>query len=177
MTSSPTPDMSSLSLNTQPSQQRLNDTYDYDGSASGNGRQHYQFVTSPPISAQSPYNPLNMSPSPLKIKPLRGALPTVCPARLTFLPSRPISLLFPSNGSITRWSSPKTVLFHPTTILIFRPLVAPPLWAILLPLPWLLPHLGRTPMTKLYPLLLSSRTYLSTSNAKPSLISSYVHLQ
>ncbi|KAG8217221.1 hypothetical protein J3R82DRAFT_5307 [Butyriboletus roseoflavus] len=76
MTNSPTPDMSSLSLNTQPSQQRLNDTYDYDGSASGNGRQQYHFTTSPPISAQSLYNPLNMSPSPLKMKPLRGGLPT-----------------------------------------------------------------------------------------------------
>lgn len=79
MTSSPTPDI----FNAQPSQQRLNDTYDYDGSASGNGRQQYQF-TSPPI--QSHYNPLNMNPSPLKLKPLRGALPTVRLSRLNFLP-------------------------------------------------------------------------------------------
>ena len=71
MTTSPTPDISSLSLSTQPSLQRLNDTHDYDG------RQQYQFSTSPPISAQSLYNPLNISPSPLKIKPVRGGLPTV----------------------------------------------------------------------------------------------------
>ncbi|KAI9568949.1 hypothetical protein HD554DRAFT_2021022 [Boletus coccyginus] len=76
MTTSPTPDISSLSLNTKPSLQRLNDTYDYDGSAPGNGRQQYQFTTSPPISAQPLYNPLGMSPSPLKIKPVRGGLPT-----------------------------------------------------------------------------------------------------
>ncbi|KAH7909142.1 hypothetical protein BJ138DRAFT_1156024 [Hygrophoropsis aurantiaca] len=74
MTSSPTPDMSSLSLGSQPSQQRLHDNYDYEGS--NNGRHQYQFSTSPPISSQSQYNPLAMNPSPLKIKPLRGALPT-----------------------------------------------------------------------------------------------------
>lgn len=79
MTTSPTPDMSSLSLNTQ---QRLNDTHDYDGPAPPSARQQYQFSTSPPISAQSPYNPLNISPSPLKIKPFRGALPTVRPSLL-----------------------------------------------------------------------------------------------
>ncbi|KAF9228772.1 hypothetical protein BS17DRAFT_772493 [Gyrodon lividus] len=76
MTSSPTPDISSLSLGSHPSQQRFNDNYDYEGSGIGNGRQQYHFATSPPIPAQSQYNPLNMSPSPLKIKPLRGALPT-----------------------------------------------------------------------------------------------------
>jgi hypothetical protein len=87
MTTSPTPDMSSLSLNTQPSLQRLNDTHDYDG-------RQFQY-TSPPISAQSLYSPLNITPSPLKIKPLRGALPTVRPS-----PPRihPVLLLFLSNG-------------------------------------------------------------------------------
>lgn len=72
MTTSPTPDLAALSLNTQ---QRLNDSYDYDGPVSANGRQQYQFT---PISAQSPYNPLNMTPSPLKVKPTRGGLPSVC---------------------------------------------------------------------------------------------------
>ncbi|KAH0830283.1 hypothetical protein J3R83DRAFT_1648 [Lanmaoa asiatica] len=97
MTSSPTPDISSLSLNTQPSQQRLNDPYDYDGSALGNGRQQYQFTTSPPISAQSPYNPLNMSPSPLKMKPLRGGLPTQWLDNSAIVPeNRPLS---PNNNS------------------------------------------------------------------------------
>lgn len=165
MTSSPTPDI----FSTQPSQQRLNDTYDYDGSAPGNGRQQYQFTTSPPISAQSPYSPLNMNPSPLKMKPLRGSLPTV---RLSSPPFHLVSLLFLSNGSTTRPLSPKTVLFHPTTTLIFRPRVVPPRWVISLPLPWGLPHPVRIPMTRLYPPPLSSRTYLSTSNAKLSLISS-----
>ncbi|KIK95861.1 hypothetical protein PAXRUDRAFT_11193 [Paxillus rubicundulus Ve08.2h10] len=75
MTSSPAPDISSLSLSSHPSQ-RLNDSYDYEGPGIGNGRQHYQFATSPPIPAHSQYNPLNMSPSPLKIKPARGGLPT-----------------------------------------------------------------------------------------------------
>ena len=68
MTSSPTPD---IALNTP------HDTNDYDGLAQITARQQYQFSTSPPITAQSPYNPLNMAPSPLKIKPTRGGLPTV----------------------------------------------------------------------------------------------------
>lgn len=108
MTSSPTPDI----FNTQPSQQRLNDTYDYDGSAQGNGRQQYQFITSPPISAQSPYNPLNMNPSPLKMKPLRGGLPTVrlspsstssLLSRLTFIPQQWLdnSAIGPENRSLS----------------------------------------------------------------------------
>ncbi|KAG2149299.1 hypothetical protein DEU56DRAFT_851567 [Suillus clintonianus] len=67
MTSSPTPDIASLSLN--PQSQRLHDTYDYDQSA----RQQYQFNQQ--LSPQ--YNPLGgMNPSPLKMKPIRAALPT-----------------------------------------------------------------------------------------------------
>ncbi|KAI0075494.1 hypothetical protein K474DRAFT_1709010 [Panus rudis PR-1116 ss-1] len=69
------PDISSLSLSNQPSQQRLHDTYDYDG-GSGNGRSPYHYATSPPIPAQSQYNPLGMSQSPLKNKPVRGGLPS-----------------------------------------------------------------------------------------------------
>ncbi|KIJ60600.1 hypothetical protein HYDPIDRAFT_177312 [Hydnomerulius pinastri MD-312] len=97
MTSSPTPDISSLSLNSRPSQQRLHDTYDYEGST-GNGRQQqYQFSTSPPIPAQSPYNPLGMSPSPLKMKPLRGGLPTQWLDNSVVIPdNRPLS---PNNNS------------------------------------------------------------------------------
>ena len=129
MTTSPTPDISSLSLNTQHPQQRLNDTYDYDGPASGNGRQ-YQF-SSPPISAQSLYNPLNMTPSPLKMKPARGGLPTVRIPSAPFLSI--LSLLFLSNGSTTPYPSQKIVLFPPTTIPTFRPLVALPLWVISFP--------------------------------------------
>ncbi|KAG5645047.1 hypothetical protein DXG03_007226 [Asterophora parasitica] len=73
MTSSP-PDISSLSLASRPSQQRLHDTYDYDGNS--NNRPQYHFATSPGIQAQSPYNPLSINPSPLKNKPIRSALPT-----------------------------------------------------------------------------------------------------
>ncbi|RDB21021.1 hypothetical protein Hypma_011391 [Hypsizygus marmoreus] len=74
MTSSP-PDISSLSLSSRPSQQRLHDTYDYEGNS--NSRPQYHFATSPGIQAQSPYNALtSMSQSPLKNKPVRSALPT-----------------------------------------------------------------------------------------------------
>ncbi|KAI0781215.1 hypothetical protein BD413DRAFT_463111 [Trametes elegans] len=78
--SSSTPDIASqvatLSLGSQPPQQRLHDTYDYEGNAGGNGRSPYHYSTSPPIPAQSQYNPLGMNPSPLKNKPSRAGLPT-----------------------------------------------------------------------------------------------------
>lgn len=74
MTSSP-PDISSLSLSSHPSQQRLNDSYDYEGNT--NARPQYHFATSPGIHSQSSYNPLGLNQSPLKNKPIRGALPTV----------------------------------------------------------------------------------------------------
>ncbi|KAH9951503.1 hypothetical protein B0H21DRAFT_784121 [Amylocystis lapponica] len=74
--SSSTPDIASLSLSSRPSQQRLHDTYDYEGTASGNGRPQYHYSTSPPIPAQSQYNPLTMNQSPLKNKAVRGGLPT-----------------------------------------------------------------------------------------------------
>lgn len=77
MTSSPsTPDISTLSLTSQPSQQRLHDTYDYEGG--GNGKSPYHYQTSPPIPAQSQYNPLGgLGQSPLKSRPvLRGGLPS-----------------------------------------------------------------------------------------------------
>ncbi|KAJ6606586.1 hypothetical protein DFH09DRAFT_1120707 [Mycena vulgaris] len=68
MTSSP-PDISTLSLG---SSHRLHDSYNdpYD-----NGRAQY-FQTAPGIPVQSQYNPLTAGQSPLKSKPLRGALPT-----------------------------------------------------------------------------------------------------
>ncbi|RDX42688.1 hypothetical protein OH76DRAFT_88587 [Lentinus brumalis] len=78
--SSSTPDIASqvaaLSLSSQPSQQRLHDTYDFESNVAGNGRNPYQYATSPPISAQSQYNPLGMNPSPLKNKASRAALPS-----------------------------------------------------------------------------------------------------
>jgi hypothetical protein len=68
MTSSPTPDIGSLSLN--PQSQRLHDNYDYDN------RQQYQFSPNQQLSGQ--FNPLgSMAPSPLKMKPSRAGLPTV----------------------------------------------------------------------------------------------------
>jgi hypothetical protein len=74
MTSSP-PDISSLSLSSHPSQQRLHDTYDYEGNSGS--RPQYQFATSPGMQSQSAYNPLSsITQSPIK-KPIRSALPTV----------------------------------------------------------------------------------------------------
>ncbi|PCH38708.1 hypothetical protein WOLCODRAFT_161766 [Wolfiporia cocos MD-104 SS10] len=73
--SSSTPDISALSLTSQPSQQRLHDTYEYEGG--GNGKSPYHYSTSPAIPAQSQYNPLGMGQSPLKNRPvLRGGLPS-----------------------------------------------------------------------------------------------------
>ncbi|KAF4578596.1 hypothetical protein EYR36_000403 [Pleurotus pulmonarius] len=67
------PDLSSLSLNSHP-QQRLHDSYDYEGSPA---RQQYFATTSPGnIAAQSQFSALTMGQSPLKAKPARGALPT-----------------------------------------------------------------------------------------------------
>lgn len=73
--SSPTPDISSLSL----SSQRLHDTYDYDGTGAGNIRPQYHFATSPPVppSQSSPFHPLSMNQSPLKTKTSRAGLPSV----------------------------------------------------------------------------------------------------
>ena len=82
MTSSPTPDISLLSLSSQPSHQRLHDTYDYDGSV----RPQYHFATAPPVppGQGQPYNPLSMN-QPLKNnKTSRAGLPSVC---LLFPPS------------------------------------------------------------------------------------------
>jgi len=74
MSSSP-PDISSLTLHSRPSQQRLHDAYDYDGN---NSRNQFHFATSQGLQ-QSPYtvNPLSsISHSSLKNKPIRSGLPT-----------------------------------------------------------------------------------------------------
>ena len=74
MSNSP-PDISSLSLSSRPSQQRLHDTYDYD--ANSVNRSSFHFATSQGLS-QSPYNPLtSINQSPIKNKPVRSAIPTV----------------------------------------------------------------------------------------------------
>ncbi|KXN90471.1 RNA-binding post-transcriptional regulator cip2 [Leucoagaricus sp. SymC.cos] len=71
MTSSP-PDISTLSLS---SQQRLHDTYDYDGSSQPRPQYHYNTSTGIP---QSPYNNIpSLAPSPLKNKSaIRAGLPS-----------------------------------------------------------------------------------------------------
>lgn len=74
MSSSP-PDISSLSLHSRPSQQRLHDAYDYD-----HNRSQFHFATTQGLQ-QSPYNvgpPTSLTQSPLKLKPVRSGLPTVC---------------------------------------------------------------------------------------------------
>ncbi|EAU88415.1 RRM/R3H domain-containing protein [Coprinopsis cinerea okayama7 len=72
MTSSP-PDISTLSLSHRPSQQRLHDSYDYDGN--GSSRPQYHYATSQGLP-QSPYTPLaGMNQSPLKNKSVRAGLP------------------------------------------------------------------------------------------------------
>ena len=74
---SPTPDLSTLSLNAQPSQ-RPHDSYDYDGLTGVNLRQQYHFSTTPMVAGQMPYSPLDVSQSsPLKAKSSRAGLPTV----------------------------------------------------------------------------------------------------
>ncbi|PPQ64666.1 hypothetical protein CVT26_002756 [Gymnopilus dilepis] len=68
MSASP-PDISSLTLNPRASQQRLNDTYDYDSNNA------FHFATTQGLQ-QSPYNPLSsIAQSPLK-KQVRNPLPT-----------------------------------------------------------------------------------------------------
>ncbi|KAJ7582524.1 hypothetical protein C8J56DRAFT_955018 [Mycena floridula] len=71
MTSSP-PDISSLSLSSQP---RLHDNYDYDGN-NGGARSQYHFATSTGIPVHSQFSPLSAGQSPLKNKPIRSGLPT-----------------------------------------------------------------------------------------------------
>jgi hypothetical protein len=78
MTSSPTPDLSSLSISGQ-GHQRLYEPYDYDPIVPASSRPLYHFATSPPVPAQSQYNPLlgALGQTPPKAKPQRAALPTV----------------------------------------------------------------------------------------------------
>lgn len=76
---SSTPDIASLSLSSKPSQVHIHDSYDYEGNGgNGGARSQYHYSTSPPIPAQSQYNPLTSSQSPLKNKTMRGGLPSVC---------------------------------------------------------------------------------------------------
>ena len=104
---SPTPDIASLSLSSHPAQQRPHDPYDYDGLAAARlQQQQYHFQTSPAVVGQVSYNSLSMNASPLKNKPSRAGLPTVRlfssqSVRRLFL-AGPL-IFFPcSNGSRTR---------------------------------------------------------------------------
>ena len=142
--SSPTPDIASLSLSSQSTHQRLHDTYDFDGTGSGNVRQ-YHYATSPPAPpSQSPFLPLSMNQSPLKSKPSRAGLPSVRPLFfLTLIITINLYYLhmlpFFSNGSMVPLTL-TLVLCLPLTIRIF-PLVE-------------VHHLSRTSMPPLQPFLL-----------------------
>ncbi|KAF8589947.1 hypothetical protein K439DRAFT_1404167 [Ramaria rubella] len=73
MTSTSTPDISSLTLSPQRSQQRPNENYEtYDG------RSPYHYSTSPPVmpGGQNPFNTTQVAQSPLKNKPSRAGLPS-----------------------------------------------------------------------------------------------------
>ncbi|KAG6329575.1 hypothetical protein ID866_9514 [Astraeus odoratus] len=105
MSSSPAPpDISSLSLSSQPPQlqhqqqqpPRLHDTYEYDGPATSPGRPVYQFSPSPQISAPSQYNPLAMGASPRMMKSVRSGLPTQWLDESAGVPERSLS---PNNNS------------------------------------------------------------------------------
>ena len=173
--SSPTPDIASLSLSSQ-SHQRLHDTYDFDGTGTGNGRPQYHYATSPPAPpSQSPFIPLSMNQSPLKNKPSRAGLPSVCPpffspviiivVNIHYLHMLPLI----SNGS--------TVVPRTLTVALYLPRIFPlvevrrlshrstPLRAFLK---------VRIPKTRLYPPPLSSKTSPLMSNARLFWTSSYV---
>ena len=174
MTSSPTPDISLLSLSSQPSHQRLHDTYDYDASV----RPQYHFATAPPVPpGQPPYNPLSMN-QPLKNnKTSRAGLPTV---RLLFPPSSHFFfslthfIAIISNGSMAARLSLTIALFHLRIILTFPLAEARHLFLTLMPRVFRPPI--KVPKTRLYPRLLSSKTSLLMSNARPFWKSSYVFL-
>jgi hypothetical protein len=176
MTSSPTPDISLLSLSSQPSHPRLHDTYDYDPSA-GNLRPQYHFATAPPVPpGQPPYNPLSMNQPPKNNKTSRAGLPSVrllLPPR--FFPADSVIFHFIaiiSNGSMAARLSLTIALFLLRIILTFPRAEARHLFLTLMPRVFRPPI--KVPKTRLYPPLLSSKTSLLMSNARPFWKSSYV---
>ncbi len=108
------PDISTLSLHSRPSQQRLHDAYDYDG----NNHNRY-FATTQGLPSQ--YNPLTgIGSSPLKSKPIRSGLPAV--SLLSFFLCYHFSN-FQSNTSNGLRIIPRTAVHcHPIIIRIFLPL-------------------------------------------------------
>lgn len=71
---SPTPDISALSISPQPSPY---DEYELGGVRLPSHQQQFHFQTSPAITGPMAYNPLGMNTSPLKNKSSRAGLPTV----------------------------------------------------------------------------------------------------
>jgi len=175
--SSPTPDIASLSLSSQPTHPRLHDTYDYDGTGAGNVRPQYHFATAPHVPpVQPPFNPLSMNQSlnqsPLKNKTARAGLPSVRPI-FFFSPCLSIFHIryphmhpFGSNGLMAGPLTPTIALCLPPTILTFRPAVVRPLSRKSV-LPQAFRLSIKVPKTRLYPLLLSSKTSPLMSNARP----------
>jgi hypothetical protein len=177
--SSPTPDISSLSLSSQPPHQRLHDTYDYDGTGTGNIRAPYHFATSPPLPpSQPPFQPLSMNQSPLKTKTARAGLPSVCPLFFShwisvFNINYPHMHSFCSNGSMVVLPILTIALCLLLIILICLLVEARRLsHTSMLPQVFPLPIKLRT--TRLYPRPLSSKTSLLMSNARLFWTSSYV---
>ncbi|KAH8108449.1 hypothetical protein DFH11DRAFT_1516728 [Phellopilus nigrolimitatus] len=116
-TSSPAPDISSLSISPQ---QPRHDSYDYDGLGVGrNPGQQFHFSTSPIIQGQMPYNPLSLNQSPLKSKAVsRAGLPTQWLDNQVL--NDPRSMSPPSNSDISSGGSPP--LNH-----LSVPLTSPPI--------------------------------------------------
>ncbi|EPT05405.1 hypothetical protein FOMPIDRAFT_1155185 [Fomitopsis schrenkii] len=111
---SSTPDISNLSLSSKPSQQRLHESYDYEGNSGGNGKNPYHFQTSPPIPAQSQYNPLGVGQSPLKNRPvLRGGLPSQWLDNANISDNRSLSPHNNSDLSSSGGSPPPTAMHAP----------------------------------------------------------------
>ncbi|KAF8475411.1 hypothetical protein JB92DRAFT_1895210 [Gautieria morchelliformis] len=97
MTSTSTPDISSLTLSPQRSQQRPNENYEtYDG------RSPYHYSTSPPVmpGGQNPFNTSQVAQTPLKNKPSRAGLPTQWLDN-TAIPSDARSLSPPQSSDIS----------------------------------------------------------------------------
>lgn len=160
---SSTPDIASLSLSSKRSQQLIHDSYDYEGNGGNAGaRSQYHYSTSPPVPAQSQYNPLTLNQSPLKNKTMRGGLPSV-----RFLP-----LSSSLSTGLTGYQSNGWTIPPPPPITGPSHLTITPTF----PLPEA-PHQRRKsthrPLrprettTRLFPQLSSSRISPSTSRGKP----------
>ncbi|KAL4061724.1 hypothetical protein J3A83DRAFT_4167584 [Scleroderma citrinum] len=118
------PDISALSPSSQSTllqhpqrqPQCLHDTYEFDPSATKPARPSYPSSSSPQISSQSPYNPLDMSASPLKItSTVRGGLPTQWLDNSVMVPEN--CSLSPNNSSdfLSSGGSPPMAPFAPSS--------------------------------------------------------------